>query len=197
MTIRWPLHPKCEEDAINALKTGLRAGGLLSDLPRSTVMISGPFPVYGVRREQLNGKKRFAPREIRAWRYCLIRRGKIATLMDLIDEEAGSCLTPSISSAGGEELGDAIQCGELLMKPEKEYSFAIIEVPDARLKLLWVRPVRGTADRFVVIPPTFPPFANLAVFTRTGLAGAILQLPKRARQRRRPKASARKNRKSR
>jgi hypothetical protein len=57
-----------------------------------------------------------------------------------------------------------------------QYELRALRVPALYLMSLWLKDLQGNEDRFLVLPPVFPPLQALAVYSASDLLPVMQQL---------------------
>ncbi|MBW3598253.1 MAG: hypothetical protein KY475_13400 [Planctomycetes bacterium] len=122
-----------------------------------------PHPVYEMGLSDLDAGKGFGA----GWRYLLVENQNIVQAAELSGPPPGggppkfNALTTGYAGA----MEDVFDKAEHL--PEvagHDYEIRALRVPGLYVMALWLKDLKGTDDRFLLVPPTFPPFNKDAVY---------------------------------
>ena len=173
MPLQFPSPPG---DGLAALQQGLQAVhaaqqaappgvAALAVAPHSSAM--RPRPVYELGLNDLAaGKGLEAAREV-SWRYLLVSNNQVRQAAEIIPGPAGGgsrfgALTTGYVAGEEEALRLVDQLPEV---QQRTYEIRGLRVPALYVMALWLKDLGGDQDRFVVLPPAFPPVQPLRPYS--------------------------------
>jgi hypothetical protein len=184
MPLQFPSPPA---DAWTALVEGLRATGAAQRLdPRGGAALAvqpntdamKPRPVYELGLDDLaTGKGLEAARPV-AWRYLLVGNNQLRQAAEVIPDPHGGgsrfgALTTGFVSGEDHALRLLEQLPDL---QRTNYELRALRVPALYVMALWLKDLQGDQDRFIVLPPAFPPVQPLHPYSTGDLLPVLQRL---------------------
>lgn len=176
-------------DALSALRRGLQAlqtaqrldarGGAALAVPEAPSAMK-PHPVYELGLDDLAAGKGLEAARPVAWRYLLVANNQMRQAAEIIPGPGGSsqfgALTNGFVSGADEAFRMIDQLPEL---KQRSYEIRGLRVPALYVMALWLKDLQGDQDRFIVLPPTFPPVQALHSYSAPDLLAVLRQMAAR------------------
>jgi len=187
MPVTFPSPPS---DGSAALQRGLEAirtgrqldprGGAaaLAVSPNASAM--RPYPVYELGLDDLAAGRGIDAARPVAWRYLLVSNGRARQAAEIVPDRGGGgsqfgALTTGFVAGEEEALRLAEQLPEI---KQGTYEIRALRVPALYVMALWLKDVQGDDDRFIVMPPAFPPVQALHAYATRDLLGVLHPMAK-------------------
>ena len=177
MSVTFPSPPG---DSFTALQQGLRAikgAQLRGKGPLGQMAIAAnpsamkPHPIYEIGLDDLAAGKEIASARPVAWRYLLIAGNQVHQAAEIIpDPLSGGSRFGALTTGyvAGEE--EALKLADKLPEiSQGAYEIRSLRVPALYVMALWLKDLHGDKDRFIVMPPAFPPVQALQPYSTSDL----------------------------
>jgi hypothetical protein len=136
-----------------------------------------PHPVYELGLDDLAEGKGLEAARLVAWRYLLIDNNQVRQAAEITeDPRSGGSQFNALTSGFAAGAEQAFGLAERLPEVQKTaYEVRSLRVPALYVMALWLRDSHGGEDRFIVLPPTFPPFPPLQPYKGSDLLALLHQ----------------------
>jgi hypothetical protein len=185
MSVTFPSPPS---DGLATLERGLRAirtaqqldprGGAAALVVSPNSSALRPHPVYELGLDDLAAGKGIEAARPVAWRYLLVSNGQARQAAEVIPDPRGGgsqfgALTTGFVAGEEEALRVADQLPEI---KQGTYEIRALRAPALYVMALWLKDVDGDDDRFIVMPPAFPPVQSLYAYPTSDLLAVLHQV---------------------
>ena len=134
-----------------------------------------PPPVYELGLADLAAGQGIAAARPIAWRYLLVDGNQVRQAAEIIpDPTVGGSRFGALTTGhvAGEEA--TLKMAEQLPEVQQgAYELRALRVPALYVMALWLKDLNSDKDRFIVMPPTFPPVQALQVYSTSDLLALL------------------------
>ena len=137
-----------------------------------------PHPVYELGLHDLAAGKGLETARLTAWRYLLVSNNQVGQAAEILpgSPTGGSqfgALTTGFT--GGAEAAFQL-VDQLPIVQQRTYEIRALRVPALYVMALWLKDQQGQEDRFIVMPPAFPPVQPLHPYATADLLALLHKL---------------------
>jgi hypothetical protein len=136
-----------------------------------------PHPVYELGLNDLAAGKGLGAARLVAWRYLLAANNQLRQAAEIVEDPRGGSQFGALTTgfvAGAEE---AFRIAEQLPEVQRgAYEIRALRIPSLYVMALWLKDLQGNQDRFIVMPPAFPPVQPLRPYAASDLLTVLQRL---------------------
>jgi hypothetical protein len=146
------------EQGLRELSTTSKLGAAAHAGPPLQLM--EPHPVYELTLDELDKGASFAAARITGWRYLLVAGSSVIQAAELSHPTAagGGSTFNALTTGYAKDMEGVLAKAENLPEVQKgSYEIRVLRVAALYVTALWLKDLKATADRFLPVPPTFPP----------------------------------------
>jgi hypothetical protein len=163
-------------DCLAALKQGLQAlataqrldlrGGVPALAVPATASALQPVPVYELGLDDLAAGRGSNAARLVAWRYLLITGNKARQAAEIIpDPASGGSRFGALTTGFVSGMEEAVRVADQLPEVQKgTYEMRALRIPAMYIMAVWLKDQKVKQDRFIVMPPAFPPIKPLIAY---------------------------------
>jgi hypothetical protein len=123
-----------------------------------------PHPVYELGLDDLAAGKGLGAARRVAWRYLLVANDQLRQAAEIIeDPRGGGSQCGALTTGFVAGAVEAFRIAEQLPEVQRgAYEIRALRIPSLYVMSLWLKDLQGNQDRFIVMPPAFPPCSRSA-----------------------------------
>jgi hypothetical protein len=180
MPLTFPSPPR---DALATLKQGLQAvrsaqildprgGAVLAVPPAPTV--TPPYPVYELSLDDLVAGRGLEAARLVAWRYLLVTNQKAQQAAEIFPAAGGGSRFGALTTGFVAAEEQAVTLADQLPEVQQgTYEIRSLRVPALYVVAIWLKDQQGDEDRFLVLPPAFPPLQTFHPYPAADLVSLL------------------------
>jgi hypothetical protein len=138
-----------------------RGGSSALTLPASPHAMQ-PHPVYELGLDDLAAGKGLESVRLVAWRYLLVDNQQVRQAAEILPASGGGTRFGMLTTGFVAGAEPAFSLAEQLPDvQQRNYEIRSLRVPALYVMALWLKDTQGDQDRFILLPPVFPPLQPL------------------------------------
>ena len=133
-----------------------------------------PHPVYTLGLDDLAAGKGLETACLEAWRYLLVANHQVRHAAEVLPGPQGGCRFGMLTNGFVSGAEQAFALAEGLPEVRNgAYEIRALRVPALYVMALWLKDLHGQQDRFIVLPPVFPPPQALTPYSASELLAIL------------------------
>jgi hypothetical protein len=140
-------------------------------------VVMRPHPVYELGLDDLAAGRGMDAARLVAWRYLLVKGNQVHQAAEVFAAPQGGSRFGSLTTGFATSAEQGFAVAEKLPEVQNHtYEIRALRVPALSIMAIWLKDKQGNEDRFIFLPPVFPPVRPLAPYSALDLLSLLQKL---------------------